>query len=313
MICVGSGKGGVGKSTLTANLAAALAAEGSSVGVLDADVWGYSIPRMYGLGATRPSVSAERMIIPLEAHGVKVMSIGFFVEEDAAVVWRGPMLHKALTQFLQDVDWGALDYLLVDLNYGDYYTPEGFVPASKEATRMPWFVIYPLGTSFSYEQDPSKYKGAGWIVRNLIDATAKGGNFMLGVGPSGQGSFHPTAIEQIKETGRWLKVNGQGIYATRAREGTLWQEGDTLRFTRSKDNRTVYCFALEWPGKTLVIRSLQPHEAGKVELLGYPKHLDSRWDAGKGLVITIPEELQAESNRPCPYAWGLKISRSSAA
>jgi ATP-binding protein involved in chromosome partitioning len=118
VICVGSGKGGVGKSTLTANLAAALAAEGKRVGVLDADVWGYSIPRMYGLGATRPPVSAERKIIPLDAHDVKVMSIGFFVEEDAAVVWRGPMLHKALTQFLQDVDWGALDYLLIDLPPG---------------------------------------------------------------------------------------------------------------------------------------------------------------------------------------------------
>ncbi len=118
VICVGSGKGGVGKSTLTANLAAALAAEGKRVGILDADVWGYSIPRMYGLGATRPDVSAQRKIIPLESQGVKVMSIGFFVEEDAAVVWRGPMLHKALTQFLQDVEWGALDYLLVDLPPG---------------------------------------------------------------------------------------------------------------------------------------------------------------------------------------------------
>jgi ATP-binding protein involved in chromosome partitioning len=118
VICIGSGKGGVGKSTLTANLAAALAAEGKRVGVLDADVWGYSIPRMYGLGATRPPVSAQRKIVPLDAHGVKVMSIGFFVEEDAAVVWRGPMLHKALTQFLQDVDWGALDYLLIDLPPG---------------------------------------------------------------------------------------------------------------------------------------------------------------------------------------------------
>ncbi len=118
VICIGSGKGGVGKSTLTANLAAALAAEGKRVGVLDADVWGYSIPRMYGLGATRPPVSAERKILPLDSHGVKVMSIGFFVEEDAAVVWRGPMLHKALTQFLQDVDWGLLDYLLIDLPPG---------------------------------------------------------------------------------------------------------------------------------------------------------------------------------------------------
>src|SRR5207342_3382074 len=117
VVCVGSGKGGVGKSTITANLAAALAAEGKSVGVLDADVWGYSIPRMFGVQG-RPPVSPERKILPLESNGVKIMSIGFFVEEDAAVVWRGPMLHKALTQFLEDVDWGALDFLLVDLPPG---------------------------------------------------------------------------------------------------------------------------------------------------------------------------------------------------
>jgi ATP-binding protein involved in chromosome partitioning len=118
VMCIGSGKGGVGKSTLTANLAAALTADGKKVGILDADVWGYSIPRMYGLGATRPPVSAQRKIVPLESHGVKVMSIGFFLEEDAAVVWRGPMLHKALGQFLQDVEWGVLDYLLIDLPPG---------------------------------------------------------------------------------------------------------------------------------------------------------------------------------------------------
>jgi ATP-binding protein involved in chromosome partitioning len=118
VICIGSGKGGVGKSTLTSNLAAALAAEGKRVGVLDADVWGYSIPRMFGLGTDRPPVSPQRKIIPLESRGVKVMSIGFFVQEDAAVVWRGPMLHKALTQFLEDVDWGELDYLLIDLPPG---------------------------------------------------------------------------------------------------------------------------------------------------------------------------------------------------
>jgi ATP-binding protein involved in chromosome partitioning len=118
VICVGSGKGGVGKSTLTANLAAALAADGKKVGILDADVWGYSIPRMFGLSGDRPPVSPERKILPLESHGVKIMSIGFFVQEDSAVVWRGPMLHKALTQFLEDVDWGELDFLLVDLPPG---------------------------------------------------------------------------------------------------------------------------------------------------------------------------------------------------
>jgi ATP-binding protein involved in chromosome partitioning len=118
IVCVGSGKGGVGKSSLTVNLAAALVAEGKRVGVLDADVWGYSIPRMLGLGSDKPRVNGERKIIPMDAHGMKVMSIGFFVKEDEAVVWRGPMLHKALTQFLEDVAWGELDYLLIDLPPG---------------------------------------------------------------------------------------------------------------------------------------------------------------------------------------------------
>jgi ATP-binding protein involved in chromosome partitioning len=119
VICIGSGKGGVGKSSVTANLAVALLAEGKQVGVLDADVWGYSQPRMLGVGAERPRVNAERKLVPLQAaDGISVMSIGFFVEQDAAVVWRGPMLHKALQQFLEDVEWGALDYLLIDLPPG---------------------------------------------------------------------------------------------------------------------------------------------------------------------------------------------------
>ena len=118
VICVASGKGGVGKSTLTANLAAALAAEGRSAGALDCDVYGYSIPRMLGVSG-RPEVNDERKIVPLEGPaGVKVMSIGFFVEENAAVVWRGPMLHKAIQQFLEDVDWGETEYLLLDLPPG---------------------------------------------------------------------------------------------------------------------------------------------------------------------------------------------------
>jgi ATP-binding protein involved in chromosome partitioning len=118
VICVASGKGGVGKSTMTANLAAALAAEGNSVGALDCDVYGYSIPRMLGINQ-KPDVSPERKIIPpVSPAGPKVMSIGFFLEENAAVVWRGPMLHKAIQQFLEDVDWGELDYLLLDLPPG---------------------------------------------------------------------------------------------------------------------------------------------------------------------------------------------------
>ena len=118
VICVGSGKGGVGKSTMTANLAGRMALEGHKVAVVDCDVYGYSIPRMLGI-QDRPKVNDKRKILPLEvAGGLKVMSIGFFIEENAAVVWRGAMLHKAIQQFLEDVEWGELDYLLLDLPPG---------------------------------------------------------------------------------------------------------------------------------------------------------------------------------------------------
>jgi ATP-binding protein involved in chromosome partitioning len=116
VIAIGSGKGGVGKSSTTANVAASLAKLGHSVGLLDADVWGFSIPRMLGVHE-RPTV-VDDMIMPPEIFGVKVVSIGLFTGEDTPVVWRGPMLHKALQQFLSDVHWDEPEYLLIDLPPG---------------------------------------------------------------------------------------------------------------------------------------------------------------------------------------------------
>jgi ATP-binding protein involved in chromosome partitioning len=113
---IASGKGGVGKSSVTVNLAAALASRGLSVGVIDADIYGHSVPRMLGV-QERPT-QVEDMIMPVQAHGVKVISIGMFTANNAAVVWRGPMLHRALQQFLADVWWGELDVLLLDLPPG---------------------------------------------------------------------------------------------------------------------------------------------------------------------------------------------------
>ncbi|WP_285550976.1 Mrp/NBP35 family ATP-binding protein [Actinoplanes regularis] len=113
---VASGKGGVGKSSVTVNLAVALAKRGLSVGVVDADIYGHSVPRM--LGVQSPPTRVEDMIMPPQSHGVKVISIGMFTAGNAAVVWRGPMLHRALQQFLADVYWGDLDVLLLDLPPG---------------------------------------------------------------------------------------------------------------------------------------------------------------------------------------------------
>ncbi len=116
VLLIASGKGGVGKSSVTTNLSIALAQRGKSVAVVDADVWGFSIPRM--LGVERPPTLIDQMIVPPESHGVRLISMGFFVEEDQPVIWRGPMLHKALEQFLTDVYWDEPDFLVVDLPPG---------------------------------------------------------------------------------------------------------------------------------------------------------------------------------------------------
>lgn len=117
ILAVASGKGGVGKSTVAINLALALAAEGYRVGLLDADIYGPSLPTMMGLKGVQPTV-VEKRIQPLEKYGIRVMSLGFLIEEDTPMVWRGPMVHQAVTQFLREVDWGPLDWLVVDMPPG---------------------------------------------------------------------------------------------------------------------------------------------------------------------------------------------------
>jgi ATP-binding protein involved in chromosome partitioning len=122
IIAVASGKGGVGKSTVTANLALSLARSGARVGLIDADIYGPSVPVMFDVEDERPSVfqteSGKHIIVPIKQYGVKLMSIGFLSEPDSAVIWRGPMASSALRQFISDVDWGELDYLLIDLPPG---------------------------------------------------------------------------------------------------------------------------------------------------------------------------------------------------
>jgi alpha-L-fucosidase len=174
---------------------------------------------------------------------------------------------------------------------------------------MPWFEIFPLGTSFSYEADAKKYKGGGWIIKTLVDIVSKGGNFMVGIGPDRNGRFHPAAFENLRDAGAWLKVNGEGIYATRPREGDLWKEGNNLRFTASKNHQTIYAFSMVWPGASLKIKSLQPKAGSKVFLMGYKRPLMWSHTPETGTVIQIPAELQSEYNRPCKYVYGFKIQQ----
>ena len=148
-LLISSGKGGVGKSSVTTNLAVALAARGHSVGIVDADIYGFSIPRM--LGADRDPVVIDQMLVPPEAWGVRCISIGYFVPDGQAVIWRGPMLHKALEQFLTDVFWDEPDFLLIDMPPGtgdialslSQYLPRGEVyvvttpqPAAQKVARL---------------------------------------------------------------------------------------------------------------------------------------------------------------------------------
>ncbi|MDR1879823.1 MAG: alpha-L-fucosidase [Tannerellaceae bacterium] len=188
-------------------------------------------------------------------------------------------------------------------NYGDYYQPEEFVPQGVENTNMPWMSICLLGNIFAYDPVAEHYKGTPWIVRHLVDCVAKGGSFMVCIGPDANGKFHPEAVRQLEETGQWLAVNGEGIYDTRTRQ--VWQS-DSIWFTQSKDGKRVYAFTEKLPDGQLIVKSVEPDPDSEIHLLGYKKPL--KWTyRDDTLTIHLPSALKKEANRPCKHIYTFRI------
>ncbi len=133
-----------------------------------------------------------------------------------------------------------------------------------------------------------EYKGAKWVVDNLIDSVAKGGNFMVAIGPNAHGEFHPEAIRQLEEVGAWLKVNGEAIWETHERPGDLWKEGDKIRFTAANNGKHVYAILLEKPQGTARFTTLKAKTGSVISLLGHSKPLPWRME-GETLVVNIPD------------------------
>jgi alpha-L-fucosidase len=267
--------------------------------------------RMGNLMWTAPDPTPEETRRMLARHRAQLLEL---VTNYGAIdmlcldIWLGKTVWPELRKTLIEIRKRQPDVMLRARgigNYGDYYTPENFVPASQENTDVPWFVIHKLGPSFSYEADPRKYKGAKWVIHNLIDAVAKGGNFMVGIGPDLNGRFHPTAIEQLKEAGSWLRVNAEAIYGTRARP--VWQEGDGIRLNRSKDGRFVYAHLLTPPSERLRLQSVRWRQDQPVRLLGHAPDLPAEQKEDGSLTISLPTGLDRRELAPASLAWCLRI------
>jgi len=188
--------------------------------------------------------------------------------------------------------------------YGDYYTPEREVPGGPSPGV--WKVIYPCGEAFSYLPN-DKYKPGEWILENLIQVTAKGGNFEVGFGPMSNGRWPAEMMERLEYVGDWLRVNAEAIYNTRPRK--VFQEGKDVWFTTSKPGDVLYAIRLGWPQDTLRLNSVSARAGSRVFMLGVEKPLDWRQDAS-ALVIEIPPALA--HNKPCRQAFVFKIQTGEA-
>jgi alpha-L-fucosidase len=187
---------------------------------------------------------------------------------------------------------------------GDFGTPEQEILAGKSDV-LPWESCMTMNDTWGFKKNDNKWKSAEMLVHNLADISAKGGNYLLNIGPKADGEIPTPTLERLAEMGKWLKVNGEAIYETKSLKE--YKEGETIRYTQSADGKFVYAISLKWVGNALNIKNIVPKEGSEIKMLGLDTPLKWTYDANKGLNIQIPKELQAENKRPCKYAYTFKI------
>ncbi len=266
-------------------------------------------PPRHRLASEPAPEEQQRMMVRHRAQLVELLSNYGKIDMLCLDMWLGKPVWPELREtvkLLRQIQPDVMLRIRGIGNYGDYYTPEGFVPQEMAETDMPWMVIYPLGRTFSYEPIARNHRNAGWVIRNLIQCVATGGNFMVGIGPDADGWFHPKAIKVLETVGEWLRVNGEAVYGTRP--FTPWHEVDTehpgedIHFSQSKDGSMVYAFCqgeswkrVQATGR-LSLASIPAREEMRVSLLGGPETEDGgralAWTSqGKGVVVEVPKAM----------------------
>ena len=163
-----------------------------------------------------------------------------------------------------------------------------------------------MNDTWGYKSIDHNWKSTRTLIHNLVDCAAKGGNYLLNVGPTAEGLIPATSVERLQEIGKWMQVNGEAIYATR-RHNRPYQAGESAEVTYSKDGKVAYVIALDWPGKDLSLGGLKPAEGSTVQLLGVSTPLSWSFAAGQA-TVAISDVLQDPANRPCDYAWVFKVN-----
>lgn len=186
---------------------------------------------------------------------------------------------------------------------GDFGTPEQEILSG--ASNLDWESCMTMNDTWGFKYGDTNWKSSKTLIHNLIDVVSKGGNYLLNVGPTAEGLIPQESINRLMEIGKWLKINGEAIYATKRAEH--YKDAESIRYIANKDNKTIYALSMEWPGDTLSLKYYKPDENSEIYLLGYPTALSWDYDLSKGLSINIPSELQSPENWPCKHAFVFKI------